>query len=274
MTTPVPSGPCEPWPADFTCCPGAETATEEQLLRARAIATEILWSLSGRRYGPMCPITIRPCLRACADGSGLFAGALWGSPWIPYVDGAGVWRNASVCGCKQDCSCTELSEIALEGYVYDIVSVMEGAVTLDPADYRVDYAGGWRLVRTDGETWPTCQDMAAEVGEANTLAVTYRTGLPLGPAGEAAMGALACHLLRECTPGACTCKLPANATRVSRQGVEIEFTEATELRLHGWTGIPAADAWLRAVNPYGQSSPSRVYSVDYRRPRFTPGHLN
>lgn len=270
MTTPTPAGPCEPWEFDPLCCPAAEGATEAQLLRARSVATELLWALSGRRYGPMCPLTIRPCVRSCATGSGLFTGALWNSPWIPYVDGGGLWRNASLCGCRQDCSCTSLSEIALEGYVYDIVAVQEGAVTLDPADYRLDYAGGWRLVRTDGESWPTCQDMAADVGEPGTLAVTYRTGLPLGAAGQAAYDALVCHLLKDCGGvGSCSCKLPANVSRVSRQGVDIEFAEATELRLNGWTGVPATDAWLRAVNPTGASSPSRVWSPDYRRPRWT-----
>jgi hypothetical protein len=270
MTTPTPSGPCEPWPFDPQCCAPADGATEAQILRARRIATELLYRLSGMQYGPSCPITVRPCLRKCAEGSSLFAGALWSSPWIPYVDGAGVWRNASVCGCRQSCSCTELSEISLDGTVYDIVSVQLGPDVMPAEDYRLDYAKGWRLVRLDGEAWPSCQDMAAEVGDEGAFAVTYRTGIPLDYSGQAAYDALVCHLLRECGGvGACSCKLPANVTRVSRQGVDIEFAEATELRLNGWTGVPATDAWLRAVNPYGQTSPSRVYSVDYPRARYT-----
>jgi hypothetical protein len=43
----------------------------------------------------------------------------------------------------------------------------------------------------------------------------------------------------------------------------------TLLYAEGLTGIPEADMWLLAVNPFRQRSPSRVYSPDYRRPRVT-----
>lgn len=268
---PQPPGICDPWPFDPQCCTADDTATPEQILRARRIATELLWALSGRRYGPGCPITIRPCARSCADAWPFLNGFTYGAPFVPYIGAGGQWFNARTCGCTQSCSCTELSEITLDGAVYDVVSVVENGVTLSPGAYRVDFAGGWRLVRTDGGAWPSCQDMAAPPGAADTLAVTYRPGLPLGYAGQAAFDALVCSLLKTCGhTGSCGCKIPSNARRLSRQGVDQEFLTATELRAMGLTGIPEVDDWLRVVNPYGQSSPSRVYSPDMPRARFTP----
>jgi hypothetical protein len=244
----------------------------------REISTEILWNLTGRRLGPSCPIVLRPCKKSCVgEGPWIYSGgAFYGSPWIPYIDGGGVWRNASVCGCQTECHCgDELQEIRLDGPVYDIESVQVGTTTLPDTAYRVDYVGGGRghvLVRTDGGTWPTCQDMAAPVGSADTFAITYRTGVQWPEGLTLAHSLLFCHLARGCRgQGACSCKLPANMTRMSRQGVTQEFLDRTDLQAQGLTGLPVVDQFILSVNPYRQASPSRVYSPDiYRRgQRFT-----
>lgn len=271
---PRPAGPCEPWPFDPECCPAADTATPERILKARNVATQILWALSGRRYGPMCPVTVRPCKKTCAEDAGILGayaatGVGYGqSPYIPYKGVDGLWRNASLCGCTGDCSCSELCEIYLPGPIYDIVEVNEGGVILPAGAYRVD--NGNTLVRTDGNCWPDCQDMAEPPGAANTLAVTYRVGIPLDALALDAMDAMTCHLLNQCTgAGACSCKLPSNVTRQTRQGVEQTFADPTEMLAGGLTGIAAVDRWLLVVNPYRQYTPSRVYSPDFKTPRIT-----
>jgi len=257
---------CEPWPLDISCCPAAEGVDEAVLERWKRVATTILFNLSGRRWGPSCPYTVRPCRRRCLDGLPLASSWAGGSPWIPYIGRDGQWRNASVCGCATDCSCSELCEVRLEGPVYDILGVEVDGVTLPETAYRVDSPG--LLVRTDGGCWPDCQDMSAPVGEPGTFAVHYRIGLPLDDAAIAAYSELVCHLLKGCNGGgACGCKMPANVTRLSRQGIDQEFADPTLLYTEMRTGLPGVDLWLMSVNPHRLTSPSRVYSPDYRRPR-------
>jgi hypothetical protein len=58
-------------------------------------------------------------------------------------------------------------------------------------------------------------------------------------------------------------------TRLSRQGVDYEWADPTLIYSEGRTGLPLADLWLATVNPYRLTSPSRVYSPDFKRPRVT-----
>lgn len=264
-------GPCAPWPVDLCC--DVEGYEAEDVERWTRVASTILWHLSGMRYGP-CPVTVRPCGRSCLESAGPLSfqasvGASTGG-WVPYIGADGVWRNASLCGCKSTCSCGELSEIYLPGPVYDVQEVNEGGQVLVPGvEYRVDAPG--RLVRLGGQRWPTCQDMAAPEGDPNTLTVTYRWGLELDAAAIAAVSALVCHLLRGCSGsgGSCGCKANPRITRVSRQGVELERQDVTLLYAEGLTGIPEVDLFIMSVNPYRLRSPSRVFSVDRRNPRVT-----
>ncbi|WP_330435908.1 hypothetical protein OIC43_37305 [Streptomyces sp. NBC_00825] len=146
------------------------------------------------------------------------------------------------------------------------MSVQVDGETLPPESYRVDAPG--LLVRTDGECWPDCQDMAAPCGEPGTFCVTYRLGLPLDAAAIGAFSAMVCHLVKDCA-GGCGCKVASNRnlSRMSRQGVDLEFADPTLLYSEMRTGIPAVDLWLIAVNPYRQASPGQVFSPDYKRPR-------
>ncbi|MFE4329617.1 hypothetical protein ACFRQM_09195 [Streptomyces sp. NPDC056831] len=259
---------CAPWPVEL-CCDVPEDTPEDQVQRWALVASQILWALSGRRWGPSCPVTVRPCRKACLDSYPLSfpAGVQSTGGWIPYLGADGQWRNASVCGCTSSCSCGELCEIRLDGPVYDILSIQDGEEVLVPEAYRVDSPN--MLVRTDGECWVTCQDMAAPCGTPGTLCVTYRTGLPLDAAAIAAVSELTCHLLKGCTGGggSCGCKANPHITKMTRQGVQWEKADPTLIYSEGRTGLPVADAWLFAVNPYRQASASRVYSPDFRRPR-------
>ncbi|MFP3118157.1 hypothetical protein [Streptomyces sp. Iso 434] len=259
--------PCDPWPTALCCdVEGYEPADVERWTR---VASSILWRMSGMRWGP-CPVTVRPCRRACAEAAPISFQATGASTggWTPYIDAGGTWRNAAMCGCVSDCSCGELCEVYLPGPVYDVVEVLVDGVALVPEAYRVDAPG--RLVRTDGECWPTCQDMAAPLDAAGTFGVTYRWGLPLDAAAIAAVSELTCHLLKGCgTGGACGCKINPRVSRVSRQGVDMERADPTLLYTEGLTGLPAVDMWLLAVNPGRLRAASRVYSPDHRRPRVT-----
>ncbi|MFH8577115.1 hypothetical protein [Streptomyces zaomyceticus] len=269
---PLQVGPCDPWEVEL-CCTLPEDLDEAVIDRWTRVASQTLWRLSGMRWGP-CPVTVRPCRRACLDSAPIsFQAGAGTGPWVPYIGTDGAWRNASVCGCgsSSDCSCGELCEVKLPGPVYDVVSVNVDGVDLVPEAYRVDAPG--LLVRTDGECWPECQDLAAPEGAPGTWTVTYRWGLPLDEAAIAAVSELTCQLILACLPpgtkGCGECRLPGNVTRVVRRGVEIEMADPTVIFAEGRTGLPLVDLWLKTINPHGLASPSRVYSPDYRRPRVT-----
>jgi hypothetical protein len=262
---PIETGPCEAWPTQLCC--NVENVAEEDLARWTLVASQILWALSGRRIGP-CPVTVRPCRRSCLESTPLisFQAGIGTGPWIPYIGADGLWRNASVCGCRSDCSCGELCEVYLPGPVYDVTEVNIDGQVLAPEQYRVDAPG--RLVRVGGGCWPDCQDMAAPPGEDGTFTVTYRIGLPVDEAAVAAVSELTCHLLKGCGgTGSCGCKANRNISRLTRQGVELDFGDPTIIYSEGRTGLPLVDLWLTTVNPYRLTSPSRVYSPDFRYPR-------
>lgn len=261
-------GVCEPWPIDLDCCSLPDDVDPAVVERWQWFASRILWALSGRRIGPGCPITIRPCGKSCVDSYGPswrpspgWAGWPSSGGRFPYLDG-GVWRNA-VCGCASSCSCTELCELRLEGPVHDIVEVVVDGVVLPPEAYRVDAPN--MLVRLDGDCWDACQDLNAPTTKPGTSAVTYRIGLPLDDAAIAAVSALTCHFVKSCT-ASCGCKVNKNVTRVERQGIEIE-TDPTLLYSDGLTGIQEVDLWIMAVNPRRLPAPARVYSPDFPRNR-------
>jgi len=270
---------CSLWPvapAQGCCTEESEAADPDVRDFARKVAQSLLDAATGWRFGPSCPVTVRPCRRDCADVSPFPYSAAYGAPWIPYTDSAGVWRNWPVCGCRTDCHCgPELQEIWLPGEspIYNIVSIQVGTETLPDDAYRPD--NGNRIVRTDGGVWPDCQDMSKNPGEEDTFAITYRTGLQLDAAAIRAVSSLYCAALKTCgVPGSCGCRIPGNLIRVTRQGVSQEFQDVTELLANGLTGNAIADQWIISVGGGRGVSRSRVYSPDLPRLRFSYSHQN
>ncbi|MEU9576313.1 hypothetical protein [Streptomyces chilikensis] len=253
---------CEPWPIR-PCCDIPEDMSEEDVAFWQMAASQLLFRLSGRRWGPSCPITIRPCGKSCIDG--LITSGSWSAPhMVPYIDTGGAWRNWMGCGCKSSCSCTQLCELRLIGPVHDVVEVLVDGEVLAPEAYRVDAPNV--LVRVDGGCWDACQDLQAPPTEVGTAAVTYRVGLPLDEAAIAAVSALFCHLLTTCG-SSCGCGVNRQGvTKLSRQGVTLDMDPAALLE-GPLTGIGDVDRWIMSVNPYGLAAPARVASPDQRLPR-------
>lgn len=271
---PLHHGPCTAWPVDTGCCPTLPDDVDPALVdRWALVASQLLWRLSGRRWGPSCPVTVRPCRRDCVTGlttATLSAFAPAGR-WVPYIDETGAWRNALLCGCDTTCHCgPRLCTVRLEGPVYDLVEVRVDGAVLDPVAYRVDSAN--QLTRVDGACWPSCSDLLAGCDQPGAWCVTYRLGLRLDEAAIAAVSELTCHLIAACLPpgSGCECRLPGRVQRVARQGVTVDLVaEATAVWREGRTGLPLVDAWLATVNPHNLTQPSRVYSPDHRRPTQT-----
>lgn len=269
MGTPVPPGPCD-WPIDTSCCPEWDDLPAGVQANATAWATQILDALTGRQFS-QCPVNYRPCGPRCQMGFGYFTWPVGapsngaGYPWmVPFID-SGIWRN---CGCAGGCSCKASCEVPFPEPVAEVTEVRIDGAVLDPSAYRMDlYRGNQVLVRTDGECWPQCQDMDADADEVGAFVITYVPGKLLPLAGQIAAGLLACEFAKACQGQDCV--LPQQLASMSRNGVEIEVSDPTELLTQGLTGIAQVDQWIRAVNPYARAQRARVYSPDLSGPRYT-----
>lgn len=287
---PLTSGLCEAagWELDPTCMNIPDGTAPETIEYWRQVAAELLFALTGNRFGPSCPVTVRPCRKSCAEGYGRFfnqgqflgAGYRFSGPFIPYMAGGRMY-NASLCGCASQCHCgPELCEVYLPGPIYDIVSVdIDGAV-VDPLTYSI--LDGQYLVRSSatladaagGTCWPSCQDMSLPPGQPGTFTVTYRTGIPLPKLGVAALSALTAHYIKGCSGCGCGASTAAarNVVSQSRQGVSYQFADPQQVLADGRTGIEIVDQFIHAYNPEGLPRAMRVLSPDApRRPRIWYG---
>lgn len=256
--------PCN-WSGDFSCCqsfwdglaPGVQTV-------ALALATKVLWALSGRQYGD-CPVTVRPCAQKVGPtyrtygvwSDGYYDSAM-GPTWMPYVDASGSWRN---CGCGGACSCAPSSVVWLPGPVTSITNVKIGGVVVPAGDYRVDVrAGRFWLVGQNGRVWPECQNLDQPAAGADAFTVTYTRDKPLPAEVPFLVGLLACEFGKLCTNQ--PCRLSQSAVSVSRDGVSYEILTAENLIKEGMTPIPEINQWVYAVNPHRRTQRARVFSFD------------
>lgn len=246
--------------------------TEQQLSDSVNLSTAILYALSGRRWPGLATHTVRPCSKTIADVYRQFDSTLpraydgitYGYPFFPVRSG-GEWYNisSSSCACQNvsSCGCTVLPEITL-GYwwVSAVSEVKIDGVVLDPANYRLDEDR--KLVRTDGGTWPCCQDLSLADTEENTFSITFDAGRTPPAAGIAVARELACELLKFYNGQ--DCALPKRVTTVTREGVTMALLDPQTFIQEGRTGLPNVDMWLHSVNPEKLSRRGRVWSPDMR----------
>jgi len=251
-------GPCSDWPVTWTC--EVDTLNPAVTGVAVSMATEVLWALTGMRFGT-CQVTLRPCRRSCYEG-GFFDdfGPAWAGGRLypqPALIG-GQWFNLTCGSCSGECSCGRVSEVLLPAPVNQIVEVKVDGTPLVSGAYRVD--NNRLLVRTDGGDWPRCNDLALADTEAGTWSVTALYGEDLPDGAPLAVGQLACEIAKAATGG--DCKLPAGLQQLVRQGVTISYPDVGELFRQGRTGLYLVDMFVAAWNPSGLRQRSRVYSVD------------
>lgn len=244
------------WPLDPACLTDEWEAMDPEVQeRAQALATATLRRLSGYRVGG-CPITVRPCVRACAT-PGLMTG---GRSWGPSLLADGTWVNT--CGCHTDCSCVALCEVRLGPPVGPVFEVKVDGVAIPATDYRVDTD---LLVWTGSEPcpWPACQNMAADDTEVGTFSVRYLNAYPPDALAAYAAGVLAVEFGKACSGS--KCRLPTNVVSVARQGVAYEVSAGTFP--NGTTGIREIDVWIGLWNPLGLTQATSVWSPDIGSPR-------
>lgn len=250
-------GPCEDWPVYWICDVSAESPALTGY--AVAMATRVLWKLSGMQFGT-CTTTLRPCRRDCY-GDWPWGWTEWNAGWR----GSEIWSDFRywfplTCGsCSSDCSCTELSEVLLPSPVSQVVSVKLDGTPMATGSYRVD--NNRLLVRTDGQRWPFCNDLSKNDTEAGTWSVTASYGQDIPEGAALAMGELACEILK--AGKGQDCRLPPGVTQLVRQGVTIQYPDVGQLLKEGRTGLYLVDLFLASENPDGIKQRGRFYSVDH-----------
>jgi hypothetical protein len=243
---------CYPDGADWTCAYDQDTLDEMQadpdtlavMERADALAWMMLSALTGYRLS-LCPITILPCAARCSVQTWDVAPVGVG-PFSPYIHN-GRWFNGCGCQSANSCMCTELCEVIFPGSIGKIESVTFDGATLDPTAYRVD--NGNRLVRTDGDCWPACND--------GTFLVSYYPGVAPNDLFRYAAGLLAVEFYKACS--GLDCRLPSGVTSIARAGMSITMDETITGDM---SGIAEVDAIVRIYNPHALKGPSRVLSPD------------
>lgn len=275
------TAPCA-WPVQYVDCSGAECKAYENWTEGaerdaaialfEAMAIEWLWNWTGGVFG-LCDVEVRPCRQDCA-GAQEWASTFWGrgpgfDPSFPRAGVGGVstggffpvlvsgqWFNMT-CGCLGSCSCEPSgpATLSLPGPVVAVTEVTIDGIPVPPSSYRLD-RNRW-LIRTDGETWPACQDMNAAPDALGSFVVRYQRGIQVPVMGQVAAGRLACELaLAACDSE--DCGLPERIQTITRQGLTVGVNTSDT----AWeqTGIWSIDNWVTSVN---QPKPfASVRSVD------------
>lgn len=224
---------CAPWTATYPC--DVEGVDPTLLDLATNVASLLLWSLTGRRFGT-CTATTLYRVASCAQAGSVY----------PYKGRDGQWRNAI---CDGECCRIEL----LHQPVQSVESVTIDGTALDASEWWLE---GQSVRVLDG--CPVCN----ECGPA-PIEVAYTYNIPVPPEGELAVGEMACEFVKGWNGG--SCKLSSRAVSVTRQGVTIDLLDAADLFEQGLTGLPLADAFIRSVNPGKLAQRSRVLSPDMPR---------
>lgn len=257
-------GPCTVWPITWTC--DLDTLNPAVTGVAVSTATEVLWALSGRRFG-LCTVTLRPCRRECDTGGFYddFGPAWTGGYWPRPALIGGLWFNLACGECSGGCSCGVVSEFVLPAPVHEITQILIDGAVLSADSYRLD--NNRLVVRTDGGRWPACNDLALDDTEEGTWSVTATYGEVIPDGAQLAMGELACEIAKAADGG--DCRLPPGVQQLVRQGVTISYPDVGELFRQGRTGLYLVDMFLATWNPSRLRARSRVYRVDQptvRRP--------
>lgn len=270
-------GPCAPWingddVARYDPSLGVGTATWE-LDDVAAVASGLMYEISGRQFPGVCQKTVRPCRRACSCWGGPAFGLgpfYWTSSAVSgYGYGWGWWNEDGEGGC----GCGTESYIRLSGYpVREILAVKIDGNVLDPSEYRLDERRF--LIRLadlttsppTGRVWPACQDLSLPDTQPGTCSVEYTYGIDAPPIGRWAAAQLAAELWKAFPGNQGECRLPSRVTRVARAGVTMErLLPTADLLRSGGTGLQFVDSFIAQVNPRKLRRRAAVFTPDVQR---------
>lgn len=236
------------WPIEWPGGDAPAGTNPDMVRRAELLAGQTLRMLTLNRVGGES-ITVMPCSRTCVAPYSFSMSRYPMLPFYPVLLESGVYGN---CSCAAGCGCSGAASVRLKAPVGRIDEIKIDDVVLDPATYHVE--DGNRLVRLDGKRWPACA--------GPKFTVTYFNGHEVDELGEYVGGLLALEYLNAMNSKG-KCRLPANVTTVTRQGISMDLS--TGMFPDGTTGIREVDAYLMQWNPHGLRTRPEVYSPDLPR---------
>jgi hypothetical protein len=207
------------YPTDF------ENPEDQTTIDAITLASQILYSLSGRKYGGIKGVTeIYTCEHKFSEcGDRLLSHA------ITAIGGFNIVR--------------------LRGNpVLQVQQVVLNGELLNSEDYEIVNSNELLL----GQKY---------LSGCYTLTVTYAYGVEPPEAARIATKILAQELLLA-VAGDNKCRLPSRIRSVTRQNLTYDFNVDTEFIKEKKTGITEVDLWLTAVNPSKSSKRAKVFRPD------------
>jgi|SRR5882724_104626 len=209
------------------------------------VASQLLYILSGRRYGIRTE-TLRPVAgqRNCG----------WGDlARMQYIATDWLWRYRSNEGAPDS--------LQLKSPVQSITSVKVDGVVLPSSAYQLyDNRSLVRLQDASGISlrWPIYQRLELPDTEVGSFSVTYSWGIPVPEAGKLAAQVFATELARYLNRDESA--FSDRTISVTRQGVS-QALDPTPF-LQGTTGLFFVDAFLKTVNPHGARRRPSITSPD------------
>jgi hypothetical protein len=165
--TQVSTTTCNPWTTveRMIECYGDEYCRAQNIDDFIAMASDILWRLSGKKLNGVCERTVRPCPPSRCDGRGR-GQWFWYDPWrrswwYAYPD---AYINFIAYGGRYaGCHCGEchIETLRLPGPIQQVISITIDGQVLGPNAFDIA-ANRRELIRCDGQEWPTGQDFCRD----------------------------------------------------------------------------------------------------------------
>lgn len=216
-------------------------------------ASQILWALSGRKFGGIATVTERYVCAAKTYRLGASAKTynpvlldrdIYNIPAEEFDNYAEITSDGL----------SPMSRVRLRGRpVIKVHTVRNrGGGIIDPSKYYlVDHS---TIQAAAGIPWTPCN-----------VEVTYTYGAYPPAAGRAAARIMAMEFVKLWSGD--DCMLPERVTTITRQGVSFTLLDNQDFVDDMRTGLYAVDLFLKSVNPDRARSKSRVFSPDMPRAR-------
>lgn len=228
-------------------------ADSEYAYEAVKAASQLLWSLSGRKYSGTVTVTEKYICASRAYRLGqssrnytaeLVQGQIYNIPFDEFDDYAEMTTDGM----------SPSSRLRLRGRpVQKIHSVRDrtGQIVSPSRYYLVDHS---TLQARSGVPWTPCN-----------IEVTYSYGSPPPALGKQAARVLATEFVKLWNGD--ECDLPSRVTSVARQGVSYTILDNQDFIDDMRTGLYVVDLFLKSANPDKARAKARVFTVDVPRAR-------
>jgi len=252
--------PVTPWADHTNALPPAqsEEMDAERCDLAMAMASEVLYQLTKRKYPGAQVDTIRPLAR-----------------WRSYQGPPQWWQSYGQlrpaygwCSCNRSdgqFGCASIPQIRLPGF--PVGNVDDIVVKIDGAEFtQFDLQDSRYLVRIDGQGWPCCQDLTKSDDEVNTWSVQYPWGRTPPVGGQLAAAVLGSDLYVALDPATQDQSIVGERIRtVTRNGITVAMADPETLFKDGLTGLPVVDLWIISELLGNERRPGKIIVPGVRR---------